>query len=323
MDSVLFNDWHVVARSEAIQTGKLTRAKLLDRDLVIWRNQDGQILVWADRCPHRSIRLSGGTIVNDTVVCAYHGLVFNAAGQCITAPAHPDYTPPKQACVTTFPAQEQYGLVYACLGEPTNAIPTFPEWDNPDYRLCLSGPYPCQTSGLRAIENFLDVSHFPFVHPGTLGDVDHTAVADYTVSTDAAGVALHDVRVWQPDPDGQGLGEFVIYNYRVLRPLTAYFRKAMPNGNCLTILFHVTPVTEEACVGWMWIAMNYAHDMPDAAVEAFQNHLIAEDFTLLESHNPKRLPLDLQMEFHLPCDRGSLAYRKWLKQLGLTYGAIG
>jgi phenylpropionate dioxygenase-like ring-hydroxylating dioxygenase large terminal subunit len=70
MDSVLFNDWHVVARSEAIQTGTLTRAKLLDRDLVIWRNQSGQVLVWADRCPHRSIRLSGGTIVNDTVVCA-------------------------------------------------------------------------------------------------------------------------------------------------------------------------------------------------------------------------------------------------------------
>jgi phenylpropionate dioxygenase-like ring-hydroxylating dioxygenase large terminal subunit len=323
MDSVLFNDWHVVARSETIQTGKLTRAKLLDRDLVIWRNQDGQVLVWADRCPHRSIRLSGGRIVNDTVVCAYHGLVFNAAGQCITAPAHPDYTPPKQACVTTFLAQEQYGLVYACLGKPLSPIPAFPEWDNSDYRRCLSGPYPCQTSGLRAIENFLDVSHFPFVHPGTLGDVSETAVADYTVSIDATGVSLHDVRVWQPDPDGQGQGEFVIYNYRVLRPLTAYFRKAMPNGNCLTILFHVTPVTEEACVGWMWIAMNYAHDMPDATVEAFQNHLIAEDFALLESHNPKRLPLDLQMEFHLPCDRGSLAYRKWLKQLGLTYGTIG
>jgi phenylpropionate dioxygenase-like ring-hydroxylating dioxygenase large terminal subunit len=262
MDSVLFNDWHVVARSEDIQSGTLTPAKLLDRDLVIWRNQDGQVLVWNDRCPHRSIPLSSGQIVNDTVVCAYHGLVFNAAGQCITVPAHPDYTPPKQACVATFAAQEKYGLVYACLGEPINTISAFPEWDDPDYRRCLSGPYSCQTSGLRAIENFLDVSHFPFVHPGTLGDVDYPVVADYTVSTDAAGVALHDVRVWQPDPDGQGKGEFVIYNYRVLRPLTAYFRKAMPNGNCLTILFHVTPVTEEACVGWMWIGRFYPARKP-------------------------------------------------------------
>jgi phenylpropionate dioxygenase-like ring-hydroxylating dioxygenase large terminal subunit len=208
------------------------------------------------------------------------------------------------------------------LGEPMGEIPAFLEWDDPLYRLCLSGPYSCRTSGLRMIENFLDVSHFPFVHPGTLGDLSQTALEDYRVSTKDEGVALHDVRVWQPDPDGQGRGEFVIYNYQVFRPLTAYFRKATPSGNCLAILFQVTPVAEEEGVGWMWIAMNYAHDLSNEEIEKFQNHLIAEDFAILESHNPKRLPLDLQMEFHLPCDRGSLAYRKWLKQLGLTYGAI-
>lgn len=322
MDSVLLNDWHVVARSEAIKFGTLTQAKVLDIDLVIWRNSEAQILIWQDRCPHRSVRLSTGKVINDTVVCAYHGLVFNDAGQCITAPAHPDYTPPRQACVKTFKVQEKYGLVYVCLGESVKEIPPFSEWDDPSYRLCLTGPYPCQTSGLRAIENFLDVSHFPFVHPGTLGDLSQTVVEDYAVSTDDEGVALHDVRVWQPDPDGQGQGEFVLYNYRAFRPLTAYFRKETPSGNCLAILFHVTPVTEEECVGWMWIAMNYAHDLPNEAVEQFQHHLIVEDCAILESHNPKRLPLNLQLEFHLPCDRGSLAYRKWLKQLGLTYGAI-
>ncbi|MBD1911738.1 MULTISPECIES: aromatic ring-hydroxylating dioxygenase subunit alpha [unclassified Leptolyngbya] len=322
MDSVLLNDWHVVARSEDVQPGTLTKAKLLGVDLVIWRNTASQVLVWQDRCPHRSVRLSGGEVVNDTVVCPYHGLVFNDVGQCIEAPAHPGYTPPKQACVKAFKTHEQYGLIYASLGEPVREIPVFSEWNDPSYRLCLSGPYHCHTSGLRAIENFLDVSHFPFVHPGTLGDRAQTAVEDYTVSTDEDGVALHNVRVWQPDPDGQGKGEFVTYNYRAFRPLTAYFRKETPNGNCLAILFHVTPVEEEECVGWMWVAMNYAHDTPTEEVQKFQDHLIVEDFVLLETHNPKRLPLDLQLEFHLPCDRGSLAYRKWLKQLGLTYGAI-
>jgi phenylpropionate dioxygenase-like ring-hydroxylating dioxygenase large terminal subunit len=322
MDFVLLNDWHVVARSEDIQPGILTKAKLLGVDLVIWRNANAQILVWQDRCPHRSVRLSGGRIVNDTVVCPYHGLVFNDAGQCIKAPAHPDYKPPRQACAKTFQAHEQYGLVYASLGEPTKPIPVFAEWDDPSYRLCLNGPYPVQTSGLRAIENFLDVSHFPFVHPGTLGDISQTAIEDYTVSTDEDGVALHNVRVWQPNPDGQEKGEVVTYNYRAFRPLTAYFRKETPDGNCLAILFHVTPIEEEECIGWMWVAMNYAHDTPDEEVQQFQDHLITEDFALLETHNPKRLPLDLQMEFHLPCDRGSLAYRQWLKQLGLTYGAI-
>lgn len=322
MDSVLLNDWHVVARSEAIQPGTLTKARLLGIDLVIWRNTDAQILVWQDRCPHRSVQLSQGQIVNDTFVCAYHGLVFNDAGQCIKAPAHPGYTPPKQACVKTFKAHEQYGLVYACLGEPVTKIPVFPEWHDSQYRLCFSGPYRCHTSGLRAIENFLDVSHFPFVHPGTLGDLSQTAIGDYIVSTDDDGVALHNVRVWQPDPDGQGQGEFVVYNYRAFRPLTAYFRKETTAGNCLAILLHVTPVEEDECLAWMWVAMNYAHDVPIEDVQQFQDHLIVEDFAILATHNPKHLPLDMQTEFHLPCDRGSLAYRKWLKQLGVTYGAI-
>ncbi len=129
MDSVLLNDWHVVARSEDIQPGTLTKAKLLGIDLVLWRNAAAQILVWQDRCPHRSVQLSGGQVINNTVVCPYHGLVFNDAGQCIKVPAHPGYTPPQQACVKTFKAHEQYGLVYASLGEPVMAIPVFAEWN--------------------------------------------------------------------------------------------------------------------------------------------------------------------------------------------------
>lgn len=42
----------------------------------------------------------------------------------------------------------------------------------------------------------------------------------------------------------------------------------------------------------------------------------------VESQQPRRLPLDLQAEVHLPSDRYSLAYRKWLKQQGVVFGTI-
>jgi hypothetical protein len=41
----------------------------------------------------------------------------------------------------------------------------------------------------------------------------------------------------------------------------------------------------------------------------------------LQSQRPELLPLDLQAELHLRSDRTAIAYRRWLNQLGLTFGA--
>ncbi|MDM9379945.1 hypothetical protein QUB80_04425 [Chlorogloeopsis sp. ULAP01] len=53
-----------------------------------------------------------------------------------------------------------------------------------------------------------------------------------------------------------------------------------------------------------------------------QNQVASQDTAIVEFQQPRRLPLDLQAEVHLPSDRYSIAYRKWLKQQGVTFGAI-
>ncbi len=322
VDPVLWNDWYVVAQGDEVAAGTCRNVRLLELDLVLWRGHDQQISAWEDRCPHRSVKLSNGSVVGNTLVCPYHGMVYDETGRCIKVPAHPNYVPPKQACVRTFQVQQRYGLVFVCLGEPDHDIPLFPEWQAPGYVNFLSGPHFCHTGGYRAIENFLDVAHFPFIHSGILGDPAFTAVDDYQVSTDDRGVHLHNIRVWQPDPLGIGKGTYVLYNYFAVRPLTAYLRKDTPTGECLTILYCVTPISEEECIGWMWVGANFIDDSQKAAAIAFQDTVFAQDLGNLESHNPKRLPLNPQAEFHVPCDRGSLAYRQWLKKLGVTYGVI-
>ena len=321
-DPATLNQWYPLARSQDLPVGSLLAVRLLETDLLLWRDASERVHAWEDRCPHRSVRLSIGQVVDDQIICAYHGLAFDATGQCVYVPAYPDYIPPKQACVRTYTVQEKYDLIYGSLGKPIDNIPEFQEWTDPSFRLCLCGPYYAETGGLRAIENFLDVSHFPFVHPGSLGDPSKTTLEDYEALIDEQGVWLRDVRVWQPDPDGCGQGSYVTYNYWAYHPLTAYLKKETAEGNCLSILFHVTPVSETESIGWMWIGMNYAYDLAEEEVRGFQDKLIREDFAKLEAHNPKQLPLDLQAEFHLPCDRGSLMYRKWLKQLGVTYGTV-
>jgi hypothetical protein len=41
---------------------------------------------------------------------------------------------------------------------------------------------------------------------------------------------------------------------------------------------------------------------------------------VVESQRPELLPLDLQAELHLTSDRAAIAYRQWLKKIGLRYG---
>jgi hypothetical protein len=41
---------------------------------------------------------------------------------------------------------------------------------------------------------------------------------------------------------------------------------------------------------------------------------------VLESQRPELLPWDLPAELHLRSDRTALAYRRWLRQMGLSFG---
>ncbi|NJK52062.1 MAG: aromatic ring-hydroxylating dioxygenase subunit alpha [Leptolyngbyaceae cyanobacterium SU_3_3] len=322
VDPVLYNDWYAIARSSDVPAGTVRSAQLFGVNLVLWRGENTAVLAWHDRCPHRSVRLSGGKVEDNCLVCPYHALAFNAEGRCVKVPAHPDYVPPKQACAQTFLVSERYGVIFVSLGNPIADVVPFPEWDDPDYRTYLSGGHRFRCSGLRAIENFLDVSHLPFVHGGILGESDRPTIADYEVMPIETGIYMKNIQIWQPDPDGTGQGGIATYDYWTLRPLVAALRKQKSDGQTMILWYVVTPISEEECVGWMWGALNYAHHIPKSDLVAFQDRVMLQDVENLESHNPKRLPLDTQIEFHLPSDRASLAYRKWLKKLGVTYGTV-
>ncbi len=72
-DTILLNDWHVVAFSSELVPGQLLPAILLERELVCWRDSAGCVHVWEDLCVHRGARLSKGFIQDDKVVCPYQG----------------------------------------------------------------------------------------------------------------------------------------------------------------------------------------------------------------------------------------------------------
>jgi phenylpropionate dioxygenase-like ring-hydroxylating dioxygenase large terminal subunit len=316
-DPVLVNDWHVVAYAPDLKEGKPMTARLLEEDIVLWRVGE-KIHAWRDLCLHRGTRLSLGKIEEETLICAYHGWTYNEEGRCIRFPAHPDQVPPAKARVTVYQAQEKYNWIWVTLGNPVKAIPTCPQWDDGSFHKVHCGPYHYNASGPRVVENFLDVTHFPFVHQGYLGDPAHPEISDYEAEISPDGVVARDITVWQPDPDGSGQGGNVTYTYKVVRPLTAYFVKSSA-GPKFAMYFTVTPVSELSSIAWTYVAKDY-ENIPDEETQQFEDMITWQDVPIVESQRPELLPLDLQAELHLRSDRTAIAYRKWLRELGLTFG---
>lgn len=97
--------------------------------------------------------------------------------------------------------QSRYGYLWACpSGKPARPLFDFPEYSEPGRRTIDCGGIGVAVSGLRVIENFLDMAHFPFVHADYLGKVPHTEVAQYQVQVEPATgeIWATDCRFWQP-----------------------------------------------------------------------------------------------------------------------------
>jgi phenylpropionate dioxygenase-like ring-hydroxylating dioxygenase large terminal subunit len=297
---------------------------LLDTPMVLWRTTDGAVHAARDRCPHRGAALSLGQLRGDALMCGYHGWMYDGGGQCVCQPAMPERTPPANARLEMFAVCERYGVVFAALGRPPSHPPAyFPEWDETGVRQYHDDPVVVHACGPRIIENFLDMAHFPFVHPGVLGSELHAEVRDYTVTTTADGIDVTDCWFWQPaaTPGSTG-GADVEYRYRVPHPYVATLTKVPMDGAAgFSLMIMASPVDEEHCRAWMIGAFKDA----DVRVEdfcAFNHRILLQDIPILESQHPRRLPLDPTAELAQHADRASSAYRRWLDELGLTYGAI-
>lgn len=328
-DPVLFNDWHPVALAAAVPEGAVVQSALLGRELALWRSRDGRMHAWEDRCPHRGTRFSAGRVRDDQLECAYHGWRFAPDGRCTHVPALPDLKPSASVGARSFLAAERYGLIWACLGTPSADVLPFPEHGDARLNKVICGPYEVGTSGPRIVENFLDMAHFPFVHAGILGAPERTEVRDYKVEPwdDGAGgrgILASACFFWQPQTNSLAHGgSEVEYSYRVVRPLTAILTKVPQEqqGFREAISLHVQPLSQESSRVWIILALtNFIQG--EAELQAFQDRIFLQDKPILENQVPKRLPLAGDAELSMVCDRMSLAYRKLLRERGMTYGVL-
>jgi phenylpropionate dioxygenase-like ring-hydroxylating dioxygenase large terminal subunit len=299
----------------------------MGQDLVLWRDSAGTVHAGADRCPHRGAALSLGRVQGDTLECAYHGWRFDARGSCVAVPALPAFVPPASHRACVYSARVAYGLVWVALADQADGpLPAFAAEHEPRLRKITCGPYDVATSAPRLIENFLDMSHFAFVHEGLLGDRPHASVESHAIEFTPDGFLATGCKAWQPRSTLQATdGAMIDYTYEVGSPYSCVLTKradTAPDTERESIAIFVCPLAPERSRVWIRLAL-VDHEASDESLRAFQDTIFRQDQPVLESQRPRLLPITTDAPFtelHSAADRSSAAYRRCLRERGITYG---
>lgn len=176
------NCWYVAAWGHEIGPGKPFARTLLGEPVVLFRQTGGAIAALEDRCAHRRMPLSRGTVVGDGIECGYHGFTFDCSGACVRIPGQE--TIPPQARVRRYPVVERWRWIWIWMGDPALAdpdlIPDIWQNDHSDWGVSEGQLIHLQGHYQLVVDNLLDGSHVTFVHKSTLGTDD---VADIPVET--------------------------------------------------------------------------------------------------------------------------------------------
>lgn len=317
--------WHPVAASEALVADRPLPVRLLSQDFALWRDASGAAHAFPDRCPHRGTRLSLGRVLHDDagsrLECPYHGWQFDGGGQCRRIPALPAFTPPAAHAVCTHEVVERHGLVWLRLQGGDTRPPAFEAELDTRLRKLLCGPYEVQSSAPRIVENFLDLSHFGFVHDGLLGDRGHAGLGDYRIEATPQGFVARGCMAWQPQSNRLSTRcSEVEYRYELTGPYSALLSKLpqAQEGYEDVIGLFVCPVDPERSQVWFRLAVT-DFDSDDVQLRNFQDTIFLQDQPVLESQQPRCLPLS-GGEVHCAADRSSAAYRRFLSERGITFG---
>ncbi|OBZ95028.1 (2Fe-2S)-binding protein [Pararhizobium polonicum] len=221
-------------------------------------------------------------------------------------------------------ATERYGYLWVTLGQPETDVLPIPETDEDDRRVIVCGAISVKASGLRIVENFLDMAHFPFVHTDILGAEPNTEVLHYTteIRRDVDEVWATNCQFFQPQAALSATGGIMTqYMYRVANPFATILYKTCPNAanRWDVICLFVQPLDPDRCRAH---PVMFLIDDVSALTDLihFQQLIFLQDRIILENQRPRLLPLEPRSEIPTRADASSIAYRRWLKEKGITYG---
>ena len=295
----ILNAWYVAGFSDEFRTNELKGHKICDKPVVTWRNEEGEVVAFDNRCLHKRMPLSEGRIMPDgTLECAYHGLCYDSTGKCVAVPSHPDGKIPPQLKLKPIPIREQEGLVWLWLGDPERSEdvdpPPTPELSSTEWESIHSDPMDVKANYLLLIENLMDITHFYPLHDGNIGDIDNSRIPIQLVEGEEGGnkfvKTIREAFDYRQPPF---LEDWFVYDvvdrhhtHCMTSPgLTRVEMRVAPPGHLSEpdmvrgyILFHTHTPVEDGKHIWRWCVNCKADHMSKGAPDTSAAKRVAEMF---------------------------------------------
>jgi vanillate O-demethylase monooxygenase subunit len=339
MSSIPRDQWYVAAYGREIGNDLFSRT-ICGEAILFWRSNSGEVTAMADRCVHRRFPLSQAPsrLVDDQVVCGYHGFTYGVDGACVAVPGQTRV--PRTARLKKYPVVEQDSFVWVWIGAPDKAdasrIPRAPWLASPDYTT-VSGMEPLQARFGLLVDNLLDLSHETYLHGGYIGTPEVAATPITTeVDEDASivYVSRHMDDAECPPFYAKSTGltgrimrwQDIEYTPPCLYKLHSRIAPAGvlpnddgsdPNAFHVEVVYAITPETEHSTHDFWAVARDFALD--DEEVSAF----LAENNRTVVLQDVEALNVLEQViatepegyqELSINIDTGGLAARRMLQR---------
>ncbi|MEV1287362.1 aromatic ring-hydroxylating dioxygenase subunit alpha [Micromonospora sp. NPDC049679] len=190
MSMIPRDQWYVAAYGREIGHDLFSRT-ICGEPILFWRTEAGEVTAMSDRCVHRRFPLSQAPsrLIDDQVVCGYHGFTYGADGRCVAVPGQTRV--PRTARLRSYPVVEQDSFIWVWIGDPSRAdstrIPRAPWLDSPDYTT-VSGMEPLRARFGLLVDNLLDLSHETYLHGGYIGTPEVANTPMTTEVDEEAGI---------------------------------------------------------------------------------------------------------------------------------------
>jgi phthalate 4,5-dioxygenase oxygenase subunit len=140
------------------------RVRLLDEDLVVFRDTEGKVGLVDEHCPHRGASLFYARNEECGLRCVYHGWKFDISGQCVDMPGE-RRSFADQITVPAYPTHESGGIVWTYMG-PKETMTPFRDFGTeslqPDEISCTKEFLDC--NWVQSLDGDLDGAHISFLH---------------------------------------------------------------------------------------------------------------------------------------------------------------
>jgi phenylpropionate dioxygenase-like ring-hydroxylating dioxygenase large terminal subunit len=324
---VLRRFWYATVPVEKLREGPQPFT-LLGEKIVLFLDAEGKPAALADRCCHRTARLSRGWCKDGHIICGYHGWEYDRTGKLVNVPQFPFEQPLPDARAQAFHSDERYGYVWVALDEPLKPIPDLPEERDPGYRRIHQFDDRWNTAALRMMENSFDNAHFSFVHRGTFGQADQPKPEGYEiVETDDGFRAESTVTIKNSPQAARITGTADPITKRHMRnawymPFCRKLDIEYPSGLRHIIFNSATPIDDGSIQLVQILFRNdREEDCSTRELIDWDAVIIEEDRDILESTDPDAIvDLSRKIEMHMPSDRPGMIMRKRLLALLEEHG---